>query len=425
MNTNLNSQVFNIISNGTKVPNFYPQQNSYYANNIQEADEFIKNTDAAKENIQNPDSKKKNKKGKTAAIIGLAIAGVVAGASYLLFKRNFRPANFEENIKFIKASTMDEAKDFAQKHFGVQEFNFGDDIEFANWVNEGLTNINNRFKGKAHMPKILAFTDGIDSTKKEMHSLAITNGFTKSIVFDKKSLAKEKLLKDFLAKTDGLFERTKDGKVVPKTTLVAMDYKKGKELGALWDKADKARKDTSLISRFDLLTGTFKYEDYISICVNPSGVMYEILDNKKIMKIFEDKGVKIDLDAFLKLDTKGQIKYIGKKCNEAKIVRLNLPGSKRGNTQFDILNHEMGHLQHHGARTIFDDFFGRLSDKSCGKFKTDRNSQKIAGKISWYAKEDPKEFVAETFNAMMSNVKVPDDVMDLYKYYKGPVFPNI
>ncbi len=85
----------------------------------------------------------------------------------------------------------------------------------------------------------------------------------------------------------------------------------------------------------------------------------------------------------------------------------------------------MGHLQHHGARTIFDDFFGRLSDKSCGKFKTDRNSQKIAGKISWYAKEDPKEFVAETFNAMMSNVKVPDDVMDLYKYYKGPVFPNI
>ena len=64
MNTNLNSQVFNIISNGTKVPNFYPQQNSYYANNIQEADEFIKNTDAAKENIQNPDSKKKNKKEK-------------------------------------------------------------------------------------------------------------------------------------------------------------------------------------------------------------------------------------------------------------------------------------------------------------------------------------------------------------------------
>ena len=38
-------------------------------------------------------------------------------------------------------------------HLGIENFNLGDDLEMANWVNEGLVKLSNRFKGKAQMPK--------------------------------------------------------------------------------------------------------------------------------------------------------------------------------------------------------------------------------------------------------------------------------
>ena len=52
---------------------------------------------------------------------------------------------------------MKEAVAFARKHLGIKNFNLEDDLELANWVNEGLVNINNRFKCKANMPKKLNF----------------------------------------------------------------------------------------------------------------------------------------------------------------------------------------------------------------------------------------------------------------------------
>jgi hypothetical protein len=50
---------------------------------------------------------------------------------------------------------------------------------------------------------------------------------------------------------------------------------------------------------------------------------------------------------------------------------------------------------------------------------------KTADKISWYAKTNPEEFVAETFSALCAGKKLPDDVMEMYKYYKGPEIPNM
>ena len=60
-----------------------------------------------------------------------------------------------EFIEFKPAQTMDEAVEFAKKNFGIEKFDFKDDLELANWANEGLTNINNKAKGKIHMPKSL------------------------------------------------------------------------------------------------------------------------------------------------------------------------------------------------------------------------------------------------------------------------------
>lgn len=52
---------------------------------------------------------------------------------------------------------MEEAIEFAKKNFGVKKFDLGNDLELANWVNEGLVNINNRFKGKAQMPQNILY----------------------------------------------------------------------------------------------------------------------------------------------------------------------------------------------------------------------------------------------------------------------------
>ena len=58
-------------------------------------------------------------------------------------------------------------------------------------------------------------------------------------------------------------------------------------------------------------------------------------------------------------------------------------------------------------------------------FKSDLNKQKIAGQISWYAQTSPAEFVAECFNALCAGRKLPDDVMKMYEYYKGPKLPEM
>lgn len=384
-----------------------------------EKDEFVQSKQAENVGENNPKDKKKSNKGKIiAAVIG-AGGVLAAGAAYLFLTKHFKPAHFKEAIKFKEAATMDEAVNFAKKNFGVETFDFKDDLEFANWVNEGLTNINNRFRGKANMPKTLAFTDIDDDT------LAFASSLAKEIKFNEKKLTNKALLEDFLQKTDGYFETiTEGGKTIlrAKKSPILVDPDKYKELMMLWHKADRARNGGKLMSRKDLLSAIFKYEDCFSVVNNPEGALYSLLENKEMAKLLKKKGIKVDLEKFLSLDQKEQRSYIAGIYKKAGRI-LKITGEQRNNSPFDILYHEMGHYQHYGNRNFFDDFFGKLSKRSAKKFLKDKRSQKIAGKVSWYAKTDPKEFVAETFSAMAAGKKMPKEVMELYEYYKGPLVP--
>ena len=66
------------------------------------------------------------------------------------------PKQLEENIEFKKAETIEEARAFAQEKLGIKKFKIND-LEYANWVNEGLTNISNRFKGNVYFPHTIRF----------------------------------------------------------------------------------------------------------------------------------------------------------------------------------------------------------------------------------------------------------------------------
>ena len=69
-------------------------------------------------------------------------------------------------------------------------------------------------------------------------------------------------------------------------------------------------------------------------------------------------------------------------------------------------------------------FFGKVSRREKDKFVKDIEKQEIARKISSYASSNPLEFVAEAFSAMLSGVKLPEKVMEMYKAFGGPNIPK-
>ena len=67
-----------------------------------------------------------------------------------------KPSNLEKNIEFKKAETLEEAQIFAKEKLGIKKFKIND-LEYANWINEGLTNVSNRFKGNVYFPRKIAY----------------------------------------------------------------------------------------------------------------------------------------------------------------------------------------------------------------------------------------------------------------------------
>ncbi len=391
-----------LISGVQNIKDVYSQfdlKNLPSINNEAQPDKFVKR--CAPEDC----SKKSHK--KLAAALGIGVLALTALAAAAVFHK--KPVgNFAQHIDFKQAVTMDEAVEFAKKNFGVKEFNFDDDLEFANWVNEGLTNINNKLKGKARMPKKIGFTN----EKSADNALAFVICHN-DMRFYKNELTKESLLDKVRDSANKIFEHNSKGGInVP--VMAAKD--KVIELSSVWEKLNN---EPEAFSRMDLLGYLYDFEDCMKCYSNPIGALYSILEDEAVLKRLNEKGIKIEVDEFLKLDKKDQIKFLGDVCTKAKIAIAG--GTNRHNSPFDLLYHEMGHLQHLNVGTNFyDKSLGILSPKSKQKFLNSTDEQRISGRISWYAQTDPEEFVAEAFSYMMSGKKLSDETMQLYKKYKGP-----
>ena len=368
-------------------------------NNDFKTDKFVR------QNASEDSSKKSNKK-KMFIAAGAALFAAAAG---ILFFHKKPLGNFAEHIDFKQAMTMDEAITFAKNNFGIKEFSFDNDLEFANWVNEGLTNVNNKLKGKARMPKKIGFTN--EKPGDNALAYVIHNN---DMRFYKDELTKESLLVKVTDSANKIFERNSDGKInIP--AIAAKD--KAMELSPVWEKLNN---EPESFSRMELLGLLYDFEDCMKGGTNPLGALYSMLENESALKRLDEKGIKIEINEFLRLDKKDQIKFLGNVCNEAKIAIRG--GANRHNSPFDLLYHEMGHIQHLSTgANLYDKSLGILSDKSKQKFLNSIEEQKIAGRISWYAQTDPEEFVAESFSYMMSDKKLSDETMQLYKKYKGPI----
>ncbi len=136
------------------------QVNQKYINQIKYNTKQANNT-AAQTNSRPTDNLKINKKKmlvSTAAGIGIG-AIVIGGLLYgkkISFKNSIKlPAH----IEFENCDTLEKAIEFGKNKLGISKYiGFAEnDTDVVNWINEGLVYINNAAKGKAKMPKNIAY----------------------------------------------------------------------------------------------------------------------------------------------------------------------------------------------------------------------------------------------------------------------------
>ncbi len=363
-------------------------------------------------------SKDNNKNLSVTKKVGIGLGGVFAvgisalSALFFIKPSKFKPANFKEFIEFKPAQTMEEAKEFALKNFGIKKFELEDDTELANWINEGLTNINNRFKGKAHMPKSVGFDPNLEEDKLGV----LTWGY--DFRLSKNAYNKEACIEEIQTTFDdfgiNLDERTF-------AILPGLDSDKLKKSLELY--RDMISNPNNY-SRVEFATFKMRLMDAYANVYDPMRGLTNIANDKNAREVLEKENISISLVDLFDKSMEEQLDVLLKAFNvliENDVDVLWAQGSDRVLSKFDLIYHEMGHLQHFKNTTKFSQYFGKLGggEIQLEKFTKDFQKQQTAGKVSWYAKINPIEFVAETFSQMVNGKKMPDDVIGLYEYYGG------
>lgn len=91
--------------------------------------------------------------------IGAFFLGAVASKIFSFFaeKRHKKPVQLAPKIEYKEANTLKEACNFAKENFKIKKFKVKD-LSVANWINEGLTILSNKFKGNVYMPRKIKYT---------------------------------------------------------------------------------------------------------------------------------------------------------------------------------------------------------------------------------------------------------------------------
>ena len=193
---------------------------------------------------------------------------------------------------------------------------------------------------------------------------------------------------------------------------------------------------------------------------------------KNNLKLFENNNIEVDLNKLKTLSKESQSEEVNKllKIYSEKTKQDIITYGGSDNPYF-TLYHEMGHLQDYaknlemiekeeiGALNFFKsmkeifsnkqsvgsyaDHWGgstyekekELMKKSPNEFKilypnlykhlNDPEYQRIASYSGSYAMTGIGEFIAETYAYILSGRKLPQEVIELYKKYGGPLFPGM
>lgn len=373
--------------------------------------------------------------------IGIGIAAALT-ATALLLRGKAGAAQEEvvkiaEHIDFTPAKTTKEAIEFAKTKLGVKNYDDSMPLDVMNWVNEGLTNINNVRKGKARLFDTIGYV-----AQDEEYLACLVNDITDPklgaiLNINKKTFENlGEYLKTYIQRDldNNILYKNKDGKLD-----LCLFYHCGEVSDNLLKNLNKFNENPE---SFSLMDKVKLYEDYVSMSnsVNafydaPYSKLQQLLKHERIQETLLAHSKLPDLKQLEKLSTEQQTSVLVDVVNtcfySGDAICLSYPSGDI----FKTIYHETGHLEHlikigedkfesMGKSEECIKLFGKVSDIT-NDFINSKEKQQIANRVSDYAPESPLEFVAEVYRKLINkalggNEKIPDDVMKLYNEYGGP-----
>ena len=388
--------------------------------------------------------------------------------------------NLKEQIDFTEAKTVEEGIRFAKEVLGIKEVDKDITLEAINYANKGLVDVSNANKGRVFMPNALRFLtprqeeNYVAAVEMDINSNEFANLYINKQYFDLKFL--DKKLKNFMFKKDNkplfVFEEGLKPVYVPIWDKYIY-ASPNKDVAKLIDKYYKNPSSLTVEQKRNLYYSFTNSRDKAQRTFrNPVEALKRIERNNK--DFIRNENITIDYASLEKMEHKEQHKFLLDILEKMKKQNIYLVKQISLINPLETIYHEAGHLQDMAKNlkeldlkqwkfdwkaeweiirnknkngdvnvsragvdevdnrwgSIWKERYSELLERSPDVFKKrypdlyeflhDKNIQQASGKVSSYAQSGIGEFIAETYAQMMAHKKIPDDVLALYRRYKGP-----
>ena len=417
-----------------------------------------------------------------AATVGLLLLIVKHNGNRIkkLYDEKLIISNLKENLVFKEAKTVKEGIKFAKEVLGIKYVDENFTLEAINTVNKGLVDVSNANKGRVFMPNALRFThpekpeDYSAAVQMNINSQEFGNMYINSYYFNEKFLDEE-LKKHLFDNNIKLFEFDNELKAVITPVWDNFIYANpSKDVAKLINDYYKDTASLSISRKRNLLYSLIYGKDGARRSFRSPIETLETIERSQ--KEFMDKNnIVIEFDKLSDMSYKDQKEYLKNLLEKMKKSECYLVKNFEMYSPLKTIYHEMGHLQDAAKNlkeldlkqwkfdwkaewnniknrrkydetvnrvgvdeidnrwgSIYKEYYEHLLENNPSEFKkrypdlykflTDKDIQQIAGKVSSYAQSGIGEFIADTYAKMINGQKIPDDVISLYKKYKGPEF---
>lgn len=325
----------------------------------------------------------------------MALCG--AGALALSLKKPGKLHQLPEHINFTKAEKLKDAEEFAKDVLHIKNFDV-DNLEVANWFNEGLTNISNKFKGQTYLPSELVF--GAVPFRK--NAIAAYNPFHNRIILNKTHFEKvDKTLEQSFKYTmpyahlDFFSTEASHQKFIKSIH----DYMYNPEEMSI---IDKSNLNSSFQSHLFLVSEMYKNPQKFNDFYVGNFQKYETQSDyaKYLIKMLKEAEYTEEMFAPLSILhslKESGMSYFGPVYTDS----------------FDVLNHEMGHL-----------FYSKnLSGITKTENMLSSNYKALVQDtpMAYTSKRGRKELCAEAFSGYMKDERYPERFADFIKKHGGYV----
>ncbi len=250
----------------------------------------------------------------------------------LLLCINEKPQKLNKKIAFYKANTIEEAKKFAKEKLKIKNFAVND-LEYANWINEGLTNISNKFEGNVYFPQKIKLSE-----KKSSDAYGSYHLINDTVTIYKKEIEKTANELESILKNNKFEELTK--------------YKLDNNYNNFYEKLKKAYNNPSSLSifeKFSLVRSSKSVKNFLKNQQNKNTIS---LNNNSIISnngnIYIDEFNTIYHEIGHCFDTKSNIlitMMFERFLYQKKLKKLSLPKNHIRNTQEFVANIFAGLIQ--------------------------------------------------------------------------------